>query len=69
MNFGVLESVSDLDFANFAVSLAPVPNWDGNAGENEMGGVARNIRSARLINITEMQSRHSMDNKKMRLGN
>ena len=69
MEFGFLEAVLGLDGVNLAISLAPVPNWDGDTGENEMGGVARNIGSARLINIAEMQSRHSMNNaKKMRLG-
>ena len=69
MDFGFLEAIPGLDVANLAISLTPMPNWDGDAGENEVGRVARNIESARLINIAEIQIRHSMANpKKRRLG-
>ena len=64
MDFGFLETELGLDVVNLAVSLTPVPNRDGDAGENEMRCVARNIRSARLVNITKMQSRHSTKNAK-----
>lgn len=68
MDFGFLEAIPGLDVANLAISLTPMPNY-GDAGENEVGRVARNIESARLINIAEIQIRHSMANpKKRRLG-
>ena len=36
MDLGFLKAVLGLNGANFAVSLAPVPNWNGDASENEM---------------------------------
>ena len=68
MDFGLLETELGLDVVNLAVSLTPVPNWDGDTGENEMRRVSRNVRSAGLADKAEMQSRHSTDIEKMRLG-
>ena len=42
VDFGFPEAVAGLDIGNFAVCLAPVPDRDGDAGENEMRSVARN---------------------------
>jgi|GEM_PF-1533304 len=36
MDLGFLKAVLDLNGAKFAVSLAPVPNRNGHASENEV---------------------------------
>ena len=64
MDFRILEAILGLDGGYLLISLTPVPDWDGNAGEYKMGGVARNVGSAGLVYIAKVQSRNSRSSAK-----